>query len=102
MAELNDETFHAQIASGGGRMLVTMDRYNADWGMVETGWKTHVLGLGRQFASATEAILTYRNEKENLTDQHVPLGRCKDGVEVAPWWLMAIQLFSLTSEETVL
>lgn len=85
MAELNDETFHAQIASGGGRMLVTMDRYNADWGMVETGWKTHVLGLGRQFASATEAILTYRNEKENLSDQYVPAWVvAKDGVAVAP------------------
>ena len=36
-----------RIASGGGRMYMTMDRYNADWSMVERGWKAHVLGQGR-------------------------------------------------------
>ena len=30
--------------------------------MVEAGWKTHVLGEGRQFASAKDAIETYRAE----------------------------------------
>lgn len=45
-----------QIASGGGRMYMTMDRYNADWSMVERGWKAHVLGEGRMFDSATKAI----------------------------------------------
>ncbi|NLC05924.1 MAG: 2,3-bisphosphoglycerate-independent phosphoglycerate mutase [Erysipelothrix sp.] len=85
MNELNDENFTAQFASGGGRMLVTMDRYNADWGMVETGWKAHVLGIGRQFASATEAITTYRKEEEGLSDQYVPAWViAKDGVPVAP------------------
>ena len=28
-----------KIASGGGRKKVTMDRYEADWPMVERGWK---------------------------------------------------------------
>ena len=46
----------ARIASGGGRMFITMDRYEADWPMVERGWKTHVLGDGRAFASATEHL----------------------------------------------
>ena len=41
-----------QIASGGGRMFITMDRYNADWPMVQRGWYAHVLGEGRQFESA--------------------------------------------------
>ena len=59
------------IASGGGRMQVTMDRYEANWGMVELGWKTHVLGEGRQFASAEEAITTYRNELK-VIDQDLP------------------------------
>ena len=68
---LNDDTFDAKIASGGGRMLVTMDRYDADWAMVERGWKTHVLGEGRQFASAKEAIETYRTELE-CNDQFLP------------------------------
>ena len=36
------------IASGGGRMFITMDRYQADWAMVERGWKTHVLAEGPQ------------------------------------------------------
>ena len=58
MGELNDDTFHACIASGGGRMQITMDRYEADWSMVEKGWRIHVQGEGRQFASATEAIET--------------------------------------------
>ena len=62
MASLNDSTFDSCIASGGGRMYITMDRYEADWPMVERGWHTHVLGDARHFKSATEAINTYRNE----------------------------------------
>jgi 2,3-bisphosphoglycerate-independent phosphoglycerate mutase len=62
MAELNDDTFDSCIASGGGRMKITMDRYEANWPMVEAGWKIHVIGEGRQFASATDAIETYRKE----------------------------------------
>jgi len=61
-----------RIASGGGRMLVTMDRYNADWRIVERGWKAHVLGQGRPFASAEEAIKIYRSEKSGLDDQFMP------------------------------
>ncbi|MBQ1827169.1 MAG: 2,3-bisphosphoglycerate-independent phosphoglycerate mutase [Erysipelotrichaceae bacterium] len=72
MKELNDESFDARIASGGGRMVITMDRYEADWSMVERGWAIHVEGEGRQFASATEAIETYRSETEGLSDQFVP------------------------------
>ena len=68
---LNDANFDAKIASGGGRMLVTMDRYDADWAMVERGWKTHVLGEERQFVSATEAIETYRAETQ-CKDQFLP------------------------------
>lgn len=62
MGKLNDENFNARIASGGGRMYITMDRYDADWDMVHRGWKAHVLGDGRQFTSATQAIETYREE----------------------------------------
>lgn len=71
MDGLNDDTFHACIASGGGRMKITMDRYEANWAMVEEGWHTHVLGEGRQFASAKEAIETYRNET-GVVDQDLP------------------------------
>jgi 2,3-bisphosphoglycerate-independent phosphoglycerate mutase len=60
------------IASGGGRMQITMDRYQANWGMVEQGWKTHVLGQGRQFGSAREAIETLRRENPDVIDQDLP------------------------------
>ena len=62
LAELNGGEYTYKIASGGGRMKITMDRYQANWPMVEAGWKTHVLGEGRQFATAKEAIETYRAE----------------------------------------
>lgn len=71
MKGLNDDTFDARIASGGGRMQITMDRYEANWPMVEEGWNIHVHGKGRQFASATEAIETYRNET-GVVDQDLP------------------------------
>ena len=71
LAALRDDDFDAKIASGGGRMKVTMDRYEADWSMVERGWQTHVLGEGRQFASAEEAVLTYRKEL-SVIDQDLP------------------------------
>lgn len=71
LLELNDSKFNAQIASGGGRMKITMDRYEANWSMVEEGWKTHVLGEARQFSSAKEAIETYRSET-GVVDQDLP------------------------------
>lgn len=71
LSELNCESFDAQIASGGGRMKITMDRYEADWAMVEKGWKTHVLGEGRQFLCAKDAIETYRAET-GVIDQDLP------------------------------
>jgi len=60
------------IASGGGRMFITMDRYQADWSMVERGWKTHVLADGRQFASASAAVKALRAEKPGIIDQDLP------------------------------
>lgn len=66
-----DGTCEAKIASGGGRMQITMDRYEANWAMVELGWKTHVLGEGRQFADAHEAVVTLRNETHAI-DQDLP------------------------------
>ena len=68
---LRTPDFDVMIASGGGRMKITMDRYEANWKMVEDGWHTHVLGEGRQFASAEEAITTYRNETGAI-DQDLP------------------------------
>ena len=71
IASLSDDNCSIKIASGGGRMKITMDRYEANWGMVELGWKTHVLGEGRQFASAAEAVEAYRAEYK-VIDQDLP------------------------------
>ena len=68
---LRSADFDIRIASGGGRMNITMDRYEANWGMVEKGWKTHVLGEGRQFESAEQAIVAYRKEL-GVIDQDLP------------------------------
>lgn len=67
-----DSDIDFAIASGGGRMKITMDRYQANWGMVELGWKTHALGEGRLFESANEAIETLRREKPEVIDQDLP------------------------------
>ena len=71
LASLNGDGFDARIASGGGRMKITMDRYEANWTMVDLGWKTHVLGEGRQFCCAAKAVETYRNEYK-VIDQDLP------------------------------
>lgn len=72
LAELSsDGTFDAKIASGGGRMVITMDRYNANWDMVRKGWETHVLGEGRYFENAHDAIETLRKETGAI-DQDLP------------------------------
>ena len=71
LAELRTDGCEYRIASGGGRMQITMDRYEANWPMVEAGWRTHVQGIGRQFPSAREAIETYRAEL-GCIDQDLP------------------------------
>lgn len=71
---LNDDTFHGAIASGGGRMTTTMDRYKADWSMVERGWNAQVHGKtadGRLFPSALDAYRTLREETGEV-DQNLP------------------------------
>lgn len=63
----------ARIASGGGRMVVTMDRYEADWGIVERGWNAHVLGDTTRiapFPSATAAIEKFY--ADGINDQYLP------------------------------
>ena len=71
LSELRSPDFDVKIASGGGRMKITMDRYEADWSMVDRGWQTHVLGKGRQFESAEAAINAYRAEYK-VIDQDLP------------------------------
>jgi 2,3-bisphosphoglycerate-independent phosphoglycerate mutase len=77
-----------RIASGGGRMTITMDRYGADWDMVKRGYDCHTHGIGRRFASATEAVETMYAESDEgdqyldafvIADEHGPVGTMYDG-----------------------
>ncbi len=87
-----DKGYDYRIASGGGRMVTTMDRYEADWSVVKRGWDAHVLGKARQFPSAGAAVQTYYDEDPGMTDQYMdsfvvaeggePVGRILDGDSV--------------------
>ncbi len=79
LASLNGDGFDARIASGGGRMKITMDRYEANWAMVDLGWKTHVLGEGRQFCCAAKAVETYRDEYKVIDQDLPPFVIAEDG-----------------------
>ena len=61
-----------RLASGGGRMHITLDRYEADWPMVQRGWQCHVHGVGRPFPSAVQAIETLYAEDPEVDDQWLP------------------------------
>lgn len=78
MADLNDGGFDSKIASGGGRMTITMDRYFANWDMVKNGFYTHVYGEGKGYQSATEAIESARAENPGMIDQDLPAFVVKD------------------------
>ncbi len=89
LAEYSEDGKDYRIASGGGRMVTTMDRYNADWAVVENGWKAHVLGEARAFPSASQAVRSFYAEDAEMTDQymaafvivddHGPVGMIEDG-----------------------
>ncbi len=87
----NEKGFDYVIASGGGRMNVTMDRYEADWDIVKRGWDAHVNGIGRGFGSCEEAIQTFYNEDVNdqymgsfviVDENNAPVGAMDDGDSV--------------------
>lgn len=89
----SDSNFDYRIASGGGRMKVTMDRYNADWSIVKRGWDAHVLGIGRKFKSAIQAVETFYADDDKIIDQYLdsfvivdnsekPAGTIQDGDSV--------------------
>ena len=72
LAELRSKDFDIKPASGGGRMIVTMDRYEADWEIVKRGWNAHVHGEApHSFSTLMEAIKFFRKDP-SLTDQFLP------------------------------
>ncbi len=94
--------YHYRVASGGGRMRMTMDRYEDNWNMVKLGWDAHVLGRvntstgGVYTRKASDAIAAYYvnpDPKFGEIDQYVypfvvvdehgqPIGTIQDGDSV--------------------
>lgn len=76
------KNYDYEIASGGGRMHVTMDRYESDWKIVQRGWFAHVLGKIEEeelvngykgyYQSAEEAITHARKCFPKKSDQYLP------------------------------
>ena len=62
-----------KIASGGGRMTTTADRYENDWDMVKRGWDMMVNGVAEYYYySASEAIKDLRAKNPDIQDQNLP------------------------------
>ncbi len=79
LQQFNDQGADYQIASGGGRMVITMDRYGANWDLVKRGWEIHVHGNGRYFPDAKTAIETLRQETGAIDQDLPPFVISKDG-----------------------
>jgi len=86
LTSVNSKGLDYQIASGGGRMYVTMDRYNADWAMVHRGYDAMVHGtvdpsitpeIGQNgytgyYPSMEEAVKAARTAFPHMDDQAYP------------------------------
>jgi 2,3-bisphosphoglycerate-independent phosphoglycerate mutase len=70
-AAKSGDTRRYYVASGGGRMVTTMDRYEADWSIVDRGYHCHVMGDGPLFPNCLTAIRTLR-EQTGQEDQYLP------------------------------
>jgi 2,3-bisphosphoglycerate-independent phosphoglycerate mutase len=84
LSALNKKGVDFRIASGGGRMVITMDRYGANWDMVKKGWAVHIRGEGRYFPSAKEAVETLREETEAIDQDLPPFVIAENGTPVGP------------------
>ena len=82
--------FDYRIASGGGRMAITMDRYQADWPMVKRGWDAHVHGKARAVQDVAAEIQRQYDADSSMNDQYLqpfvvadsdgkPRGAVRDG-----------------------
>ena len=101
-----------RIATGGGRMVMTADRYGNDWPMVKLGWDAMVHGRApHQFASAEEAIRKLRQLQPKVQDQYLPafvvvdpqghpVGRIKSGDAVIYYDFRADRAVEITTAFT--
>ena len=94
------------LASGGGRMVVTMDRYEADWSIVERGWRAHVEGDAEPFADWRSALASLRDRATGKSDQSLdafviadrdgPIGPVHDGDSFVFWNFRGDRAIELT------
>ncbi len=93
--ELTEAEFHKypsvdiRFASGGGRMVTTMDRYGANWSVVEAGWRAHVLGAAHPVPDLVAGVEWGRSTGVRsdqllpaftvVDDSQQPVGRIVDG-----------------------
>ena len=62
-----------EIASGGGRMVFTADRYENDWQVVKAGWDAYVYGVAPDYFETPEQALEYfRGQDKDIQDQFLP------------------------------
>ena len=69
LSTFNNSGRDYSIATGGGRMWITLDRYEADWPMVERGWACHILGEGSRYDSASAAVQAQYDADDGIDDQ---------------------------------
>ncbi len=72
LADINARGGDYKIASGGGRQVITMDRYGANPEMVKQGYECHVLAKGPRVRSAMDAVDAYYAAHPKGTDQDIP------------------------------
>ncbi|KAL4419791.1 hypothetical protein ABPG75_006889 [Micractinium tetrahymenae] len=97
----------ARIASGGGRMKVTMDRYESDWRVVQRGYYAHVLGEAPStFTDPVDAVRTLKKDN-TVSDQYVdpwvivgddgkPVGAVQDGDAVVTFNFRADRMVEIS------
>ena len=110
LKQVSEKGCDAKIASGGGRMFVTMDRYEADWNIVKRGWDAHVLGEApNKFTNAWNAVKTLRKEDSDkpvsdqwlepfviVDDGGAPVGPVQDGDSVVIFNFRADRVIELS------
>ncbi|GAB4815975.1 hypothetical protein N2152v2_003021 [Parachlorella kessleri] len=99
----------ARIASGGGRMKTTMDRYESDWNVVKRGYYAHFLGEAEHsFTDPVTGVRQLMGEPPNMiSDQYIdswvvvdesgkPVGTVQDGDAVVTFNFRADRMVEIS------
>ena len=66
---MSTQGIDAAIATVGGRMVITMDRYEADWPMVDRGWKHQVHCIGTRVTRSSAEVRRQYEQYPSIDDQ---------------------------------